>query len=35
MRFLYKNQKMKISEMLEKPKKETNKQETLFDKEGE
>ena len=26
---------MKLSEMLEKPKKETNKQESLFDKEGE
>ena len=26
---------MNLSEMLEKPKKETNKQETLFDKEGE
>ena len=26
---------MNLSEMLEKPKKETNKQESLFDKEGE
>lgn len=30
-----KKENMNLSEMLEKPKKETNKQETLFDKEGE
>ena len=31
----YKKANMNLSEMLEKPKKETNKQESLFDKEGE